>query len=146
MTRGEVYQRLELAWWRQLGLTLGPLLLACLFFQASEPGIMALLLFAMGAASLLISIKTHGAYKRALETTRTHLDSAQEPAAWVQLAAVRRVAFLAASTPAWFAAIGVLFSLNAALVVLLAFASTGLLFLYRIPKLVPPQQPERTTQ
>lgn len=139
MTRGEVYQRLELAWWRQLGLTLAPLLLVCLFFSASEPGIMALLLFAMGAASLLISVKTHGAYKRALEITRTHLDTPQEPAAWLNLAAVRRTAFLAASTPAWFAAIGVLFSMNAALVFLLAFASVGLLFLYRIPRLVPLQ-------
>ncbi len=137
MTRGQVYQRLELAWWRQLGLTLAPLLLACVFFTVSEPGILALLLFIAGVGSLLISFKLYGAYKRALDVTRAALDTPDEPAAWLRLAAVRRTAFLAASLPAWFAAVGVLFSLHAVPVVLLALASLGLLLLYRIPLLVP---------
>lgn len=139
MTRGEVYQRLELAWWRQLGLALAPLVVALVFFKASEPGVMALLLFVAGAASLFISLKTYATYKAALEMTRNSLDTPEEPAAWLRLAAIRRTAFLAASLPAWFAAIGVLFSLHAMLVFLLGLASLGLLCLYRIPRLMPVQ-------
>lgn len=137
MTRGQVYQRLELAWWRQLGLTLAPLLVACIFFTAAEPGIVALLLFVAGIGSLFISFKLYSAFKRALELTRAALDTPDEPAAWLRLAAVRRTAFLAASLPAWFAAVGVLFSLQAVAVVLLALVSLGMLMLYRIPRLVP---------
>ncbi|NYS43219.1 MFS transporter, partial [Pseudomonas syringae pv. actinidiae] len=37
MTRSEVRQKLEMAWWRQLGLTLAPLLVVCVFFGSSEP-------------------------------------------------------------------------------------------------------------
>ncbi|GAB7531934.1 hypothetical protein PS3A_43480 [Pseudomonas sp. 3A(2025)] len=137
MTRGQVYQRLELAWWRQLGLTLAPLLVACVFFTVSEPGIVALLVFLAGIGSLFISFKLYGAFKRALELTRNALDTPDEPAAWLRLAAVRRTAFLAASLPAWFAAVGILFSLHAVAVVLLALASLGMLGVYRIPRLVP---------
>ncbi|MEE4222947.1 MFS transporter [Pseudomonas viridiflava] len=135
MTRSQVRQRLAIAWWRQLGLTLAPLLVVCLFFGSNEPmmTVLALPLFVAGVGSMFVSLKPFGAYKRALITTQTALDTPQEPAAWLHLAAVRRLAFLYAGLPAWIAAIAVLFGLHPLPVCLLAFASVVLLYLYRIP-------------
>ncbi|TFZ32975.1 MFS transporter, partial [Pseudomonas syringae] len=76
-----------------------------------------------------------GAYMRALADTQATLDTREEQAAWLKLAAIRRLAFLAAGLPAWIAAIAVLFGLHPLPVCLLAFASAVLLYLYRIPAL-----------
>lgn len=135
MTRSEVRQKLEMQWWRQLGLTLAPLLVVCVFFGASEPliPVLAIPLFIAGIGSMFVSLKPFGAYKRALAITQAALDTPEEPAAWLKLAAIRRLAFLAAGLPAWIAAIAVLFGLHPLPVCLLAFASAVLLYLYRIP-------------
>ncbi|MGN2434795.1 MFS transporter [Pseudomonas syringae] len=135
MTRSEVRQKLEMAWWRQLGLTLAPLLVVCVFFGSSEPliPVLAIPLFIAGIGSMFVSLKPFGTYKRALAATQAALDTPEEPAAWIKLAAVRRFAFLAAGLPAWIAAIAVLFGLHPLPVCLLAFSSVVLLYLYRIP-------------
>ncbi|WP_459200393.1 MFS transporter [Pseudomonas tremae] len=135
MTRSEVRQKLEMAWWRQLGLTLAPLLVICLFFGSSEAlvPVLAVPLFIAGIGSMFVSLKPFGSYKRALATTHAAIDTPEEPAAWIRLAAVRRLAFLAAGLPAWIAAIAVLFGLHPLPVCLLAFSSVVLLYLYRLP-------------
>ena len=90
MTRSQVRQRLAMAWWRQLGLTLAPLLVVCLFFGSNEPmmTVLALPLFVAGVGSMFVSLKPFGAYKRALITTQTALDTPQEPAAWLHLSLI----------------------------------------------------------
>ncbi|WP_024646177.1 hypothetical protein [Pseudomonas syringae] len=135
MTRSEVRQKLEMAWWRQLGLTLAPLLVVCLFFGSSEPliPVLAMPLFIAGIGSMFVSVKPFGVYKRALAATQASIDTPEEPAAWIRLAAVRRFAFLAAGLPAWIAAVAVLFGLHPLPVCLLAFSSVVLLYLYRLP-------------
>lgn len=106
-------------------------------FGASEPliPVLAIPLFIAGIGSMFVSLKPFGAYKRALAVTQAALDTPEEPAAWLKLAAIRRLAFLAAGLPAWIAAIAVLFGLHPLPVCLLAFASAVLLYLYRIPAL-----------
>ncbi|RMV93035.1 hypothetical protein ALP03_04977, partial [Pseudomonas amygdali pv. tabaci] len=81
MTRSEVRQKLEMAWWRQLGLTLAPLLVVCVFFGASEPliPVLAIPLFIAGVGSMFVSLKPFGAYKRALTATQAALDTPEEP-------------------------------------------------------------------
>ncbi|RMS08929.1 hypothetical protein ALP72_03909 [Pseudomonas coronafaciens pv. coronafaciens] len=135
MTRSEVRQKLEMAWWRQLGQTLAPLLVICLFFGSSEAlvPVLAVPLFIAGIGSMFVSLKPFGSYKRALAATQAAIDTPEEPAAWIRLAAVRRLAFLAAGLPAWIAAIAVLFGLHPLPVCLLAFSSVVLLYLYRLP-------------
>ncbi|MCD5994686.1 MFS transporter [Pseudomonas sp. CDFA 602] len=136
MTRSQVRQRLEMAWWRQLGLTLAPLLVICVFFGSNEPivSVLAIPLFVAGLGSMFFSLKPFGAYQRALAATQTSLDTPDEPAAWLKLAAVRRMAFLIAGLPAWIAAVAVLFGLHPLPVCLLMICSVVLLMLYRIPR------------
>lgn len=136
MTREGVRRRLALAWWRQLGLTLGPLLVLNLFFGAT-PGLLpglALPLFIAALASIFISLPLFSAYKGALIDTERALDGPDEPTAWLALARQRRLAFLGAGLPAWLAALGVLVGLDAVALVLLALASSLLLCLFRIPR------------
>ena len=136
MTRGNVRRRLALAWWRQLALTLGPLLVVCIFFGGEDPNgpsVFAMPLFIAGVASMFVSLKPFGVYKRSLLATGKALDTPEEPAAWLKLAADRRMAFLAAGLPAWIAALAVLANLEAVALALLAISSVVLLYLYRIP-------------
>ena len=137
MTRGNVRRRLALAWWRQLALTLGPLLVVCVFFGGDEPtspSVFAMPLFIAGIASMFLSLKPSGVYKRSLIATQKALDTPEEPAAWVRLAADRRMAFLFAGLPAWIAALAVFADLEAVPLALLALSSVVLLYLYRIPR------------
>ncbi|MFK3796827.1 MFS transporter [Pseudomonas sp. NPDC088444] len=137
MTRGNVRRRLALAWWRQLALTLAPLLVVCMFFgsdEAASPSVFAMPLFIAGIASMFVSLKPFGVYKRSLLATGKALNTPEEPAAWLKLAADRRMAFLAAGLPAWIAALAVLANLEAVALALLALSSVVLLYLYRIPR------------
>jgi hypothetical protein len=138
VTRGNVRRRLALAWWRQLALTLAPLLVVCLFFGSGEgptsPSVFAMPLFIAGVASMFLSIKPFGVYKRGLIRTQKALDTPEEPAAWLRLAADRRMAFLFAGIPAWVAALAVLADLEPVPLALLALSSVILLSLYRIPR------------
>ena len=137
MTRGNVRRRLALAWWRQLALTLAPLVVVCVFFGADEPtspSVFAMPLFIAGIASMFLSLKPFGVYKRSLIATQTALDTPEEPAAWLRLAADRRMSFLFAGLPAWIAALAVFADLEAVPLALLALSSVVLLYLYRIPR------------
>ncbi|SDH85534.1 hypothetical protein SAMN05216588_10841 [Pseudomonas flavescens] len=135
MTRAAVKRRLALLWWRQLALTLAPLLLINLVFGAGrQPAVLAMPLFVAGLASLFVSLPLFGGYKRALFAAAKALDTPDEPAAWLALAERRRVAFLGAGLPAWIAAVAVFAGLEAVPLVLLALASVVLLYLYRIPR------------
>ncbi|MFJ3484534.1 MFS transporter [Pseudomonas sp. NPDC090202] len=137
MTRGNVRRRLALAWWQQLMLTLAPLLVVCVFFggdEAASPSVFAMPLFIAGVASMFVSLKPFGVYKRSLIATQKALDTPEEPAAWLRLAADRRMAFLAAGLPAWIAAVAVFADLEAVPLLLLALSSVVLLVLYRIPR------------
>ncbi|MGE8362858.1 MFS transporter [Pseudomonas sp.] len=135
MTRNEVRRRLALVWWRQLGLTLAPLfVLNLLFGDDRQLGVLAMPLFVAGMASMFVSLPLFSGYKRALIDTQKALDTPEEPAAWLELANRRRLAFLGAGLPAWIAAIAVFAGLEAIPLILLALSSVVLLYLYRIPR------------
>lgn len=136
MTRGEVRRRLAYAWWRQLGLSLAPLFVLNLLFGSAEAAlpVLAMPLFIGGLASMFVSLPLFAAYKRALVATERALDTPAEPAAWIELAQRRRLAFLGAGLPAWIAALAIFVGLEAIPLMLLALASTVLLYLYRIPR------------
>ena len=135
MTRSEVRQQLAWAWWRQLAYTLAPvLLLNLLFGEGLRPGVLAMPLFVVGLAAMFVSLPLFGAYKCALIATEKALDTDAEPAAWLELARCRRLAFLGAGLPAWIAAIAVFTGLEAIPLVLLALFSVVQLYLYRIPR------------
>ena len=135
MTRSEVRRRLELAWWRQLGLTLAPLFVLNLLFGADQQaGMLSMPLFVAGLASMFVSLPLFSAYKRALIATERALNSPAEHDAWLELARTRRIAFLGAGLPAWIAAFAVFAGLEAIPLILLALSSVVLLYLYRIPR------------
>ena len=136
MTRSNVRRRLALAWWWQLFLTLAPLVVVNGFFGRNEAiiPVLAMPFFIAGITSMFVSLRFFGAYKRALIATEKSLNSPEEPAAWIELAARRRSAFLAAGLPAWISALAVFVGLEAVPLFLLAFSSVVLLYLYRIPR------------
>ncbi|MEK1942659.1 MAG: MFS transporter [Pseudomonas sp.] len=135
MTRADVRRRLALLWWRQLALTLAPVLVVDLLFGAGKTvSVLAMPLFIGGLASMFVSLPLFSAYKRGLIATEKALDTAEEPAAWLDLAARRRQAFLGAGLPAWIAAIAVFTGLEAIPLILLTLSSVVLLTLYRIPR------------
>jgi hypothetical protein len=136
LNRPNLLRRMALAWWRQLLLTLAPLLVVSVVFGSDQTMslVLAMPLFIAGILSMFVSLKPFGAYKRALIAVQTARDTPEEPAAWMRLAATRRVAFLAAGLPAWIAAGAVMVGLEAVPLVLLAFSSVVLLYLYRVPR------------
>lgn len=136
MTRSNVRRRLALAWWWQLFLTLAPLFVVNGLFGSSEAiiPVLAMPMFIAGIASMFVSLKYFGAYKHALIATEKALNTPEEPAAWIELAARRRIAFLAAGLPAWIGTLAVFVGLEAVPLFLLAFSSVVLLYLYRIPR------------
>ena len=135
MTRGQVRRRLSLEWWRQLAVTLAPLFVLNLLFGAEQKtGLLTMPLFIAGLASMFVSLPLFSGYKRALVATEKALDTADEHDAWLELARVRRLAFLGAALPAWIAAVAVFAGLEAIPLILLAISSIVLLYLYRIPR------------
>lgn len=135
MTRADVRKRLGLLWWRQLAITLLPVFVLNLLFGAGKTAsVLAMPMFIGGVASMFVSLPLFSAYKRGLIATEKALDTPEEPAAWLDLAARRRQAFLGAGLPAWIAAIAVFAGLEAIPLLLLAISSAVLLSLYRIPR------------
>jgi hypothetical protein len=135
VTRGEVRRRLALEWWRQLAVTLVPLFVLNLLFGAErQTGLLTMPLFIAGLASMFVSLPLFSAYKRALVATEKALDGADEHDAWLELARMRRLAFLGAALPVWIAALAVFAGLEAIPLILLAISSIVLLCLYRIPR------------
>lgn len=136
MTRGQVRRRLSISWWKYLALALLPLFVINAVFGQGEAllSVLAMPLFIAGVASMFVSLRFFGGYKRALIATQKALDSPEEPHAWIELAARRRAAFLAAGLPAWIGALAVFAGLEAVPLMLLALSSAVLFYLYRLPR------------
>ncbi|VVP81802.1 MFS transporter [Pseudomonas fluorescens] len=136
MTRGQVKRRLSVDWWKYLALALVPLFVLNAVFGQGEAilPVLAMPLFIAGVASMFVSLKFFGRYKHALIATQKALDAADEPAAWIALAASRRAAFLVAALPAWIGAMAVFVGLEAIPLMLLALSTVVLFYLYRIPR------------
>ncbi|VVO19995.1 MFS transporter [Pseudomonas fluorescens] len=136
MTRGQVKRRLSVNWWQYLALALLPLFVINALFGQTEPvlPVLAMPFFIAGLASMFVSLRFFGGYKHGLIATQKALDTPEEPGAWVNLAAKRRTAFLAAGLPAWIAAVAVFVGLEALPLILLALSTTVLFYLYRIPR------------
>ena len=136
MTRGQVKRRLSFNWWQYLALALLPLFVINLLFGRAESllPVLAMPFFIAGVASMFLSLRYFHAYKHALIATSKALDTAQEPAAWITLAARRRTALLVAALPAWIGALAVFVGLEAVPLMLLALSTAVLFYLYRIPR------------
>ena len=90
--------------------------------------------FIAGVASMFLSLRYFNGYKHALIATSKALDTAEEPGAWITLAARRRTALLVAALPAWIGALAVFVGLEAVPLFLLALSTMVLFYLYRIPR------------
>ena len=109
MTRGQVRRRLSIAWWKYLALALVPLFVINVVFGQGEAilPVLAMPFFIAGVASMFVSLKFFGRYKHALIATQKALDTPEEPAAWIALAACLRSAYVVAALPAWVGALAV---------------------------------------
>ncbi|AKJ98119.1 MULTISPECIES: hypothetical protein [Pseudomonas] len=136
MTRGQVRRRLSVTWWQYLALALLPLFVINAVFGQGEAilPVLAMPLFIAGVASMFVSLRFFGPYKNALIATQKALDTADEPQAWITLAARRRAALLVAALPAWVGALAVFVGLEAVPLMLLALSTAVLFYLYRIPR------------
>lgn len=136
MTRSQVRRRLSIAWWKYLALALVPLFVINAVFGQDEAilPVLAMPFFIAGVASMFVSLKFFGRYKHALIATQKALDTPEEPAAWIALAACLRSAYVVASLPAWIGALAVFVGLEAVPLMLLALSTTVLFYLYRIPR------------
>ncbi|MDG9884647.1 MFS transporter [Pseudomonas sp. GD04058] len=136
MTRSQVRTRLALAWWQYLAVALAPLIVFAWAFGGMDPliPVLAMPMFIGGIASMFLTLPRFGVYKHALIATGKALDSEAEPAAWVELARVRRLGMLFACLPAWVAALSVFVGLEAVPQILLAISSVVILYLYRLPR------------
>lgn len=136
MTRGQVRRRLAVNWWQYLAMALLPLFVINLVFGKTEPllPVLAMPFFIAGVASMFVSLRYFNGYKHALIATQKALDTPEEPAAWITLAARRRVALLIAGLPAWIGALAVFVGLEAVPLFLLALSTLVLFYLYRIPR------------
>ncbi|MDG6402002.1 MFS transporter [Pseudomonas quasicaspiana] len=136
MNRNNTRRRFALAWWWQLVLTLAPLFVISGAFDSKNAifPVLAMPLFVVGLLSMFVSLKPFGRYKHALIATGAARDTPEESAAWINLADARRVALLTAGLPAWIAALAVFVGLETVPLLLLAFSSVVLLYLYRLPR------------
>ena len=136
MTRGQVKRRLSFNWWQYLALALLPLFVINLVFGQAQSllPVLAMPLFIAGVASMFLSLRYFHGYKHALIATAKALDTPEEPAAWITLAARRRTALLVAALPAWIGALAVSVGLEAVPLFLLALSTLVLFYLYRIPR------------
>ena len=136
MTRGQVKRRLSFNWWQYLALALLPLFVINLVFGQAQSllPVLAMPLFIAGVASMFLSLRYFHGYKHALIATAKALDTPEEPATWITLAARRRTALLVAALPAWIGALAVFVGLEAVPLFLLALSTLVLFYLYRIPR------------
>nr|WP_232965858.1 MFS transporter [Pseudomonas palleroniana] len=123
-------------WWQYLALALLPLFVINLLFSQAEPmlSVLAMPFFIAGVASMFLSLRYFNGYKHALIATSKALDTPDEPAAWITLAARRRTALMVAALPAWIGTLAVFVGLEAVPLCLLALSTLVLFYLYRIPR------------
>lgn len=136
MTRGQVRRRLTVSWWQYLAAAVAPLLVLAWAFGGSQTliPIVTMTVFIVGVATMFLSLRRFHAYKHALIATEKALNSESEPAAWAELARVRRRGMLFACLPAWVSALSVFAGLETVPQILLVISSLVLLYLYRIPR------------
>ena len=136
MTRGQVRRRLAVSWWQYLALALLPLFVINALFGQGEAllPVLAMPFFIAGVASMFVSLRFFSGYKHALIATQKALDTPEEPAAWIELAARRRLALLVAALPAWVGTLAVFVGLEAVPLFLLALTTTVQFYLNRIPR------------
>jgi hypothetical protein len=136
VTRNNRRRRLALAWWWQLLLIVAPVVVISRWFDPLEAfaPMLAMPAFIVGVSSMFVSLRPFGRYKHALIATGKALDTPEEDGAWRNLDATRSKALLAASVPAWIAAIAVFSGLETVPLCLLTLSSVVLLYLYRIPR------------
>lgn len=136
MTRGQVKRRLSFNWWQYLALALLPLFVINMVFGKAQSllPVLAMPFFIAGVASMFLSLRYFNGYKHALIATSKALDTPEEPAAWITLAARRRAALLVAAVPAWIGALAVFVGLEAVPLFLLVLSTLVLFYLYRIPR------------
>ncbi|WP_338508065.1 MFS transporter [Pseudomonas poae] len=136
MTRGQVKRRLSVNWWQYLALALLPLFVINLVFGRAQSllPMLAMPFFIAGVASMFLSLRYFNGYKHALIATSKALDTPEESAAWITLAARRRTALMVAALPAWIGALAVFVGLEAVPLFLLALSTTVLFYLYCIPR------------
>ncbi|NWB97609.1 MFS transporter [Pseudomonas gingeri] len=136
MTRGQVKRRLAVGWYKQLLLSVLPLFVANWLFGQTDPllPVLAMPFFIAGVASMFVSLRFFGVYKRSLIATQAALDTPEEPAAWIELADVRRKALVVAALPTWIGTLAVFVGLEAVPLMLLVLSSVVLFYLYRIPR------------
>nr|WP_218580463.1 MFS transporter [Pseudomonas sp. Q1] len=123
-------------WWQYLALALLSLFVINLLFSQAEPmlSVLAMPFFIAGVASMFLSLRYFNGYKHALIATSKALDTPDEPAAWITLAARRRTALMVAALPAWIGTLAVFVGLEAVPLCLLALSTLVLFYLYRIPR------------
>nr|WP_189683385.1 MFS transporter [Pseudomonas sp. SWRI144] len=123
-------------WWQYLALALLPLFVINLVFGKAQSllPVLAMPFFIAGVASMFLSLRYFNGYKHALIATSKALDTPEEPAAWITLAARRRAALLVAAVPAWIGALAVFVGLEAVPLFLLVLSTLVLFYLYRIPR------------
>nr|WP_279653775.1 MFS transporter [Pseudomonas morbosilactucae] len=119
-----------------MALALLPLFVINALFGQGEAllPVLAMPFFIAGVASMFVSLRFFSGYKHALIATQKALDTPEEPAAWIELAARRRLALLVAALPAWVGTLAVFVGLEAVPLFLLALSTTVLFYLYRIPR------------
>nr|WP_279653442.1 MFS transporter [Pseudomonas morbosilactucae] len=127
---------MAVSWWQYLALALLPLFVINALFGQGEAllPVLAMPFFIAGVASMFVSLRFFSGYKHALIATQKALDTPEEPAAWIELAARRRLALLVAALPAWVGTLAVFVGLEAVPLFLLALSTTVLFYLYRIPR------------
>nr|WP_218177501.1 MFS transporter [Pseudomonas gingeri] len=127
---------MAVGWYKQLLLSVLPLFVANWLFGQTDPllPVLAMPFFIAGVASMFVSLRFFGVYKRSLIATQAALDTPEEPAAWIELADVRRKALVVAALPTWIGTLAVFVGLEAVPLMLLVLSSVVLFYLYRIPR------------
>lgn len=132
MNRKAARQQLVRDGWRYAALMVLPAMLSGRLEPVDER--FGVVFFALGLASLFLSLARFRVYKHALIHVEKMFGSEAEAEAWLALRRIRLRALMIASLPAWIAATGSLFGLDEVPRTLLITGSLVLLVLYKVPR------------
>lgn len=135
MNRAAEFSRLGRLWWLHLVLALGPLLALLLWgFEIDALAVLATPLYIASLVSMYFTLPLFRRYKLALIDAGKARDTAEEPAAWAELARTWRNGVLGASLPAWIGVLACFTDLSGVALILLGLTSLLILWLYRLPR------------
>ncbi|MDF3931501.1 MFS transporter [Pseudomonas citronellolis] len=135
MSRAAAFGRQARLWWLHLALALGPLLALLLWgFEIDALAVLATPLYIAALLSMFVTLPLFRRYKFALIAAGKARDTADEPAAWAELALARRNGAYAAGLPAWIGALACFTDLSGVALILLGVTSLLILWLYRLPR------------